>query len=156
MRNEEAFRTATWVRVPPPALPDSGSQTGIQNDSGSLASPHQFRSGPRKRYGSGTRPMPLWVRRAVGRGRMTARYGLAAGLLALALGGCTNEDATKKIVEAQGFSNVQPDGYAWWGCGSDEDDWSRTKFTATGPNGDEISGVVCCGVWKNCTVRWSR
>lgn len=67
--------------------------------------------------------------------------------------GClTDDDRTRSTLQASGFSNVQPQGYSFFGCG--DDDTFSTKFTATNPAGQQVSGVVCCGIGKGCTVRF--
>lgn len=66
--------------------------------------------------------------------------------------GCTAEDDTRNTLTKAGYSNIEIDGYAFLGCG--EDDNFKTKFTATNPNGMRVSGVVCCGVFKGCTIRF--
>lgn len=66
---------------------------------------------------------------------------------------CTNPVATKRALEAQGYTKVQTKGYGWFACA--KDDWSHTRFDAVGPTGLPGSGVMCCGlIFKNCTVRW--
>ena len=69
---------------------------------------------------------------------------------------CTDEDAARDTLLKQGFSDVTIHGYDWTACGKDDDD-AATKFTATNPKGQRVSGVVCCGLGhlsKDCTVRW--
>lgn len=66
--------------------------------------------------------------------------------------GCTDEDGTRHALEQQGFYDIRTEGYAWFGC-SDSDNFA-TRFTAKNPNGQPVSGVVCCGMLKSCTVRW--
>jgi hypothetical protein len=78
-----------------------------------------------------------------------------ASILALTLGlaGCgVNPDRAKSALEAQGLTNVQIGGYAFWGCG--ENDTFRSSFTATGANGQQVSGVVCSAWFKGMTVRY--
>ena len=78
---------------------------------------------------------------------------IAVCLLAVALSACSdNEGATRVLLDA-GYTDVKADGYAFWGgCG--EDDTYVTKFTAKGPTGRPVSGVVCSGLFfKNSTIR---
>ena len=77
---------------------------------------------------------------------------IEAGLVAVLAAGCTDEPATYRTLEAAGFSHIQIDGYAFWGCG--EDDNFYTKFTATNPNGKRVSGIVCSGLTKGATIRF--
>lgn len=52
-----------------------------------------------------------------------------------------------------GFTDVEVgDTYDWWTCGGD-DEYS-TSFTATNVKGNRVEGAVCCGLWKDCTVRF--
>lgn len=74
-------------------------------------------------------------------------------LTLLFLVGCTDSSGAKRILEAQGFTNIETTGYALTGCS--DDDQYQTGFKAKGATGKTVEGVVCCGlVWKNCTVRF--
>ena len=65
----------------------------------------------------------------------------------------TNAAETARVLGANGMHNVKPGGHGWFACSTG--DWSSTKFTATGVNGQTVSGVVCCGLlFKSCTVRF--
>ena len=64
----------------------------------------------------------------------------------------TDDEATVRTAEAAGLESVKPNGHAWWACG--KDDLSATSFTAKHANGKQVSGAVCCGLLKNCTIRW--
>lgn len=66
--------------------------------------------------------------------------------------GCSAPDRSRDTLVKAGFSNIQLKGYAWMGCGKD-DNYS-TKFTATNPLGMQVDGVVCCGMMKGCTIRY--
>lgn len=71
----------------------------------------------------------------------------------LIISGCTNADKTVSTLQKSGFKNIKSGGYAWFACGKD-DTWA-TNFTATNVNGQEVEGVVCCGlIFKGCTVRY--
>jgi hypothetical protein len=72
------------------------------------------------------------------------------GLLFLAA--CTDEPASRKALESQGFTDIRFTGYEAFACS--EDDGFHTGFTAKNPQGRQVSGVVCCGLLKSCTVRW--
>lgn len=66
--------------------------------------------------------------------------------------GCTDAEATKRALAGAGYTNVQTGGYAFFG-GSKED-FYNTKFTATGPNGKPVSGVVSKGLlFRGATIR---
>ncbi|MGC1550745.1 MAG: hypothetical protein WA777_19660 [Rhodanobacter sp.] len=74
-------------------------------------------------------------------------------ILCLALAGCYSTNDAKKAMEAQGFTNIEVTGHAWFACS--EDDTFATSFTATNPQGKKVSGAVCSGMFfKNATVRW--
>lgn len=86
---------------------------------------------------------------AFSRGTLIAAALLVAGCIS----GCSNADGARRVLEAQGFTDIQTHGYALWGCGKD-DTWA-TKFSATGPTGKQVSGVVCAGLlFKGATVRF--
>lgn len=75
-------------------------------------------------------------------------------LSALFSGGCTDEETSYRVLADEGYTDIQLDGYSFFGCS--EDDTYRTNFTATRETHNgirEVSGVVCCGLWKACTVR---
>lgn len=65
---------------------------------------------------------------------------------------CTDENASRSALTKQGFTDIKIEGVAWWACG--EGDSYATKFTAKNSNGMQVSGAVCCGVVKSCTIRW--
>lgn len=73
-------------------------------------------------------------------------------VLALLLTGCTDEGGSRKALESAGFTDINFQGYAWFGCG--KDDGFHTEFTAKNPQGKQVSGVVCCGLLKSCTIRF--
>lgn len=73
-------------------------------------------------------------------------------LLALA---CTDEPGARRILEDQGYTDVELTGFSWFSCS--EDDQIRTGFYAKSQSGRVIRGTVCCGlILKDCTVRVSR
>lgn len=73
---------------------------------------------------------------------------IAASVLITA---CSDADGAKKALAAAGYSDIQTNGYAFWGCG--RDDTFHTNFTAKGPTGITVSGVVCGGWLKGSTIR---
>jgi hypothetical protein len=73
-------------------------------------------------------------------------------LLVMLATGCTDDDATRNAAQSIGLRNVSPGGYAFFGCG--RDDQYAQQFTAININGARVSGVVCCGLLKACTVRF--
>lgn len=67
--------------------------------------------------------------------------------------GCTDEKEAQRILEAQGYTNIQFTGYKWFAC-SEKDTYS-TGFTAVALNGKPINGSVCSGLlFKNSTIRF--
>ena len=73
-------------------------------------------------------------------------------LLLVFIAGCTDHDATKETLEKAGYTEITTGGYDVFGCG--KDDFFSTKFEATNPAGQKVSGTVCCGIFKKCTVRF--
>ncbi|WOL25404.1 hypothetical protein iPHageKPN11i_00060 [Klebsiella phage iPHaGe-KPN-11i] len=66
---------------------------------------------------------------------------------------CTDEKEAQRILEAQGYTNIQFTGHKWFAC-SKQDTFS-TGFEATGVNGKQIKGSVCSGLFfKNSTIRF--
>lgn len=63
---------------------------------------------------------------------------------------CTQPDKSIEILQNQGYTNIQIEGYDAFGCS--EDDVYRTKFSATKGNGT-VYGVVCSGLLKGSTIR---
>ena len=68
-----------------------------------------------------------------------------------ALSACSDPQGAKEAAEAQGFTQVQPGGHPFWGCG--QDDTYATEFSARGVNGRCVTGVVCSSWLKGATVR---
>lgn len=89
---------------------------------------------------------------------------LIIALYIIAFGyGCTmSQDEIEVVLEQEGLHDVQTGGYAMFECS--DDDQFKTEFTAYrtvlnsdgSPYQQEVSGAVCCGLWKDCTVRYSR
>ena len=73
-------------------------------------------------------------------------------LAALLLCTCTAPDNSTDTLTKMGFTNIEITGWSPFSCG--EDDSFSTGFKATNPVGLPVSGVVCCGLVKNCTVRF--
>lgn len=77
---------------------------------------------------------------------------LLAALAVVALAGCSQPEHAVKTLEAQGYTDVRTDGFAWFAC-SEDDTW-QTKFYAKSSNGTPISGAVCTGLFlKGSTIR---
>jgi hypothetical protein len=70
----------------------------------------------------------------------------------LALSGCTNPDNAKRVLEEQGYTQIEITGFEPFAC--DENDTFSTGFIAVNPFGKKVSGVVCSGFLKNSTIRF--
>lgn len=68
------------------------------------------------------------------------------------LAGCTAPNYSKDALEKAGFSNIEIGGYDFFACS--KGDTFATEFTATNPLGKRVSGTVCCGIFKSCTIRF--
>lgn len=77
---------------------------------------------------------------------------ILAALIALSLGACTDADNARRTLDAAGFSDIKIGGYAWLACS--KGDQLHTSFTAVGPTGKAVSGVVCEGAFKGSTIRF--
>jgi len=72
----------------------------------------------------------------------------------LALNSCTDETEAQRILSANGYTNIEFTGRAWFACA--ESDTYATGFKAKGPTGQSIEGAVCSGLfWKNSTIRFN-
>lgn len=73
-------------------------------------------------------------------------------VLALMLAaGCTAPESATTALTGAGYTNIQLTGYRFFGCS--EDDLFKTGFTAKGPTGQTVKGVVCGGIFKGSTIR---
>lgn len=73
--------------------------------------------------------------------------------LVVMLAGCSNSSDARRALDAAGMTNIQTHGWAPFACG--EGDFFSTKFTATNPQGKQVSGAVCSGlIFKNATIRY--
>ena len=78
---------------------------------------------------------------------------IAALVLAVSLAGCTDADNAVRVLDANGYEQIQITGYNWFGCS--KDDFQHTGFTAVGPTGKKVEGTVCSGLlFKNSTIRF--
>lgn len=84
---------------------------------------------------------------------MTTRISLTVLALTLPLCACSNETDSREALQKSGYTDIRITGWSPFSCGKD-DTWS-TGFRAKNPAGQQVSGVVCCGlVFKSCTVRF--
>jgi len=98
--------------------------------------------------------------------RMTTEEKLSVGLpvclltLPIAFFVCGTQGAgpfvdaseARRVLNSSGYSKVNITGYRPLSCG--QDDLSSTGFEATNATGQRVTGVVCCGILKGCTVRF--
>jgi hypothetical protein len=63
----------------------------------------------------------------------------------------SDPEGARRAIEAAGYRNIAITDARMFGCG--EGDFYHTGFTATGPTGIEMSGVVCGGMGKGNTIR---
>lgn len=84
---------------------------------------------------------------------LVAFLGIVAVLLFYGSGaGTTSAEDAKATLLKSGFTSVQTGGVSYFEC-SDSDLPGR-EFVATNPAGQSVRGVVCCGLFKACTVRF--
>lgn len=78
---------------------------------------------------------------------------IIAALVAVLATGCSSSNDAQRALKAAGFTDIQTKGYAPLACS--EDDFFSTKFVATNPRGERVSGAVCSGlIFKNATIRY--
>jgi hypothetical protein len=63
---------------------------------------------------------------------------------------CIEPELSKRVLRQSGYTNIEIKGYGWFSCGKD---LFSTKYRAISPAGLETKGSVCCGIFKDCTVR---
>ena len=69
----------------------------------------------------------------------------------LILAACTDPEEATRQLRIQNYTEITINGYKFTGCG--KGDWYSTGFTAKSPSDMLVSGVVCCGLMKACTMR---
>lgn len=62
-----------------------------------------------------------------------------------------DHSVTKRILKEDGYTDISITGSDIIRCG--RGDKKGTTFTAKNAAGNKVSGVVCCGVVKGCTIR---
>lgn len=83
--------------------------------------------------------------------RWTAAIAIV-GVCSITLPGCSDAPVAKRALEGAGYKNIILTG---WGpfAGCSENDTFVTRFTAIGPTGIPVAGVVCSGWFKGATIR---
>lgn len=73
-------------------------------------------------------------------------------IVLLFLVSCTpDSQKVVRILQGAGYTNIQLGGYPLFACS--DDDTFNVEFTAVGPTTQPVRGAVCCGLFKNCTIR---
>ena len=84
--------------------------------------------------------------------RTCLRSIMACGIL-VSLAACTaSEDEALRALRGTGLTNIWLGGYSFFACAAD--DSFNNEFTASTRDGQPVNGVVCCGWFKGCTVRF--
>jgi prepilin-type N-terminal cleavage/methylation domain-containing protein len=65
-----------------------------------------------------------------------------------------DQNRVVNTLNAMGFKDISLRSASWTACGKDDSLFSSNDFTATNPIGARVSGTVCCGFMKGCTVRF--
>jgi hypothetical protein len=83
------------------------------------------------------------------------RYTLICGVLCaltILIFSCTDETNSRRALDNEGYTDIHFTGYQVMACS--DDDTFHTGFTAVNSKGKVVSGTVCCGWIKNCTIRY--
>lgn len=78
--------------------------------------------------------------------------GIAVFVCALWSRDCEDREGAHRALKGAGFTEIELGPWKWLACGSG--DVFNNSFKAINPRGQRVSGVVCCGLWKRCTVRY--
>ena len=65
---------------------------------------------------------------------------------------CSAPNASIETLQKSGFTDIVITGYLPFSC--ENDDTLSTCFTARNAQGITVEGIVCCGTFKSCTVRF--
>lgn len=69
----------------------------------------------------------------------------------ISLVSCTDSGESQRVLTDEGYEQIEITGYSPFKCG--KDDMSSTGFRAKNAKGNVVTGTVCCGFLKGCTVR---
>lgn len=78
--------------------------------------------------------------------------GALIGFLIFSLRGCSDEERSYETLDKAGFDQIELGGPDRWSCGGG--DYFSNTFTARNSKGSVVNGVVCCGLYKGCTIRF--
>lgn len=62
-----------------------------------------------------------------------------------------DKEGARKILEDNNYTNIQTTGYSFFGC--NKEDFFKTGFKATTPNGKSVEGTVCKGLFSGSYIR---
>jgi hypothetical protein len=68
------------------------------------------------------------------------------------LSACTNTTKAERVLNENGYTDIQMTGYSMFGC--DKNDSFSDGFKAKSPSGKTVTGVVCSGWFKGSTIRF--
>ena len=65
---------------------------------------------------------------------------------------CTSEPDASRVLEAEGYTDIELLGYNMIACGPF--DYWRTKFKAKNRDGKVVTGTVCGGIMTGSVIRY--
>ena len=94
-------------------------------------------------------------------GVLVGVFGIVAGSVIGVQHLTSDPDVAYNQLETQGYTDIEVGGPSITKCGfifneNGNYDFFSNKFTATNPDGEEVSGVVCRGFFKNPVIRLDR
>lgn len=93
-----------------------------------------------------------WVHYLKFKGTKMKNYILVV-VAALMIQGCTKPEKTTRLLQSQGFTDIQITGYRMFICS--QQDTVSTGFKAKSINNENVSGSVCGGlILKGLTIRY--
>lgn len=85
-------------------------------------------------------------------GALVVGFALFVWTVCILTGSCNiSESDSRRTLQHEGISNVQLNGYAWFGC--DSRDTFSMRFQGN-KNGQAVEGALCSGWLKDITVRY--
>lgn len=76
---------------------------------------------------------------------------ITAIVIMASLTACTDAPKAVSVLTKAGYTEIKAGGYSAFACS--QDDQYATKFSAKGPTGIPVEGVVCSGFTKGNTIR---
>jgi 2-methylisocitrate lyase-like PEP mutase family enzyme len=68
------------------------------------------------------------------------------GFTLFCVAGCSDGLTAQRVLTEAGYKDIVTSGHSFFACG--EHDINATGFTATGINGQKVSGAVCSGFFS--------